>query len=76
MLKQEIIATFARRLHNHPDFERAEAIRNIHRIAEIRLNDKFGYAPTRLQLISYTGFGLKKTNSLKPSCPSKTKSAI
>lgn len=44
--KQEIIATFARRLHNHPDFERAEAIRNIHRIAEIRLNDKFGYEPT------------------------------
>ena len=44
--KQEIIATFARRLHNHPDFERAEAIRNIHRIAEIRLNDKLGYEPT------------------------------
>ncbi|MFZ7309735.1 2-oxo-4-hydroxy-4-carboxy-5-ureidoimidazoline decarboxylase [Comamonas jiangduensis] len=44
--KQEIIATFARRLSNHPDFERAEAIRNIHRIAEIRLNDKFGYEPT------------------------------
>ena len=44
--KQEIIATFARRLNNHPDFERAEAIRNIHRIAEIRLNDKFGYEPT------------------------------
>ncbi len=43
--KQEIIATFARRLNNHPDFERAEAIRNIHRIAEIRLNDKFGYEP-------------------------------
>ncbi|WP_312567817.1 2-oxo-4-hydroxy-4-carboxy-5-ureidoimidazoline decarboxylase [Comamonas sp.] len=46
LLKQEIIATFARRLHNHPDYERAEAIRNIHRIAEIRLNDKFGYEPT------------------------------
>lgn len=44
--KQEIITTFARRLHNHPDFERAEAIRNIHRIAEIRLNDKLGYEPT------------------------------
>lgn len=40
--RQEIIATFARRLSNHPDFERAEALRNIHRIAEIRLNDKFG----------------------------------
>lgn len=44
--KQEIIATFARRLSNHPDFERAEALRNIHRIAEIRLNDKFGVEPT------------------------------
>lgn len=46
LLKQEIIDTFARRLSNHPDFERAEALRNIHRIAEIRLNDKFGYEPT------------------------------
>ena len=43
--KQEIIATFERRLHHHPDFERAEALRNIHRIAEIRLNDKFGASP-------------------------------
>lgn len=45
LTKQEIIDTFARRLSNHPDFERAEALRNIHRIAEIRLNDKFGYEP-------------------------------
>ena len=37
--KQEIIDTFARRLDNHPEFELAEALRNIHRIAEIRLND-------------------------------------
>jgi len=44
--KAEIIATFERRLHNHPSFERDEALRNIHRIAEIRLNDKFGYEPT------------------------------
>jgi N-carbamoyl-L-amino-acid hydrolase len=29
----------------HPDFERAECLRNIHRIAEIRLNDKFGAEP-------------------------------
>ena len=46
LMKKEIIATFERRLHNHPAFERAEALRNIHRIAEIRLNDKFGYVPT------------------------------
>ncbi len=43
--KAEIIATFERRLDNHPDFERAECLRNIHRIAEIRLNDKFGREP-------------------------------
>lgn len=43
--KQEIIDTFARRLDNHPEFELAEALRNIHRIAEIRLNDKFAAEP-------------------------------
>lgn len=41
LAKREIIETFARRLHNPPDFELGEALRNIHRIAEIRLNDKF-----------------------------------
>ncbi|MFN3735379.1 2-oxo-4-hydroxy-4-carboxy-5-ureidoimidazoline decarboxylase [Comamonas testosteroni] len=43
--KAEIIATFERRMFNHPAYEQAEALRNIHRIAEIRLNDKFGYEP-------------------------------
>ncbi|WOI47442.1 2-oxo-4-hydroxy-4-carboxy-5-ureidoimidazoline decarboxylase [Acidovorax sp. BLS4] len=43
--RQDIIDTFARRLSNPPDFELAEALRNIHRIAEIRLNDLFGVAP-------------------------------
>jgi N-carbamoyl-L-amino-acid hydrolase len=43
--KAEIIATFERRLDNHPDYERAESLRNIHRIAEIRLDDKFGHVP-------------------------------
>jgi N-carbamoyl-L-amino-acid hydrolase len=43
--KAEIIATFERRLDNHPDHERAESLRNIHRIAEIRLSDKFGETP-------------------------------
>ena len=45
MSKAEIIATFERRLGNHADFERAEALRNIHRIAEIRLGEKLGYTP-------------------------------
>jgi beta-ureidopropionase / N-carbamoyl-L-amino-acid hydrolase len=45
LAKAEIISTFARRLAHHPDFERAECLRNIHRIAEIRLNDKLGLTP-------------------------------
>jgi N-carbamoyl-L-amino-acid hydrolase len=45
LTKAEIIAIFERRLHNPVDFERAECLRNIHRIAEIRLNDKFGFEP-------------------------------
>lgn len=43
--KAQIIAAFERRLHSHPDAERQECIRHIHRIAEIRLNDKFGVEP-------------------------------
>ncbi len=43
--REQIIATFERRLRGHPDFELAECLRNIHRIAEIRLNDKFGAQP-------------------------------
>ena len=49
--KAEIIATFARRLANGPDFEFAEALRNIHRIAEIRLDDKFGQEPVLGNLV-------------------------
>jgi beta-ureidopropionase / N-carbamoyl-L-amino-acid hydrolase len=45
LTKAQIIAAFERRLHGHPDFERQECLRNIHRIAEIRLNDKFGFEP-------------------------------
>ena len=41
LTRGEIIGTFARRVHHHPSFELDEALRNIHRIAEIRLNDKF-----------------------------------
>lgn len=49
--RREIIATFARRLDNPADFERAEALRNIHRIAELRLNDKFGAEPVLGNLV-------------------------
>ena len=51
LAKQEIIATFQRRLGYHPDFELAECLRNIHRIAEIRLNDKFGHEPALGNLV-------------------------
>ncbi len=44
--KGEIIATFERRLEHPQDYELAECLRNIHRIAEIRLADKFGEEPT------------------------------
>ena len=44
--RSEIIATFERRLSNPVAYEREECLRNIHRIAEIRLNDKFGVEPT------------------------------
>ncbi len=45
LTRQSIIATFARRLEAHPEVELAECLRNIHRIAEIRLDDKFGATP-------------------------------
>ena len=45
LTRAEIIATFARRLRAHPDEELAEALRNIHRIAELRLADRFGQQP-------------------------------
>ena len=44
--KLQIIDAFELRLHGHPDFELQECLRNIHRIVEIRLNDKFGVEPT------------------------------
>ncbi len=49
--KTQIIETFERRLHGHPDFELAECLRNIHRIVEIRLNDKFGVEPAQGQQV-------------------------
>jgi beta-ureidopropionase / N-carbamoyl-L-amino-acid hydrolase len=51
LARQEIISTFQRRLAGHPDFEFNEALRNIHRIAEIRLADKFAAVPTRGQQV-------------------------
>jgi len=44
--KAQILATFERRANHHPDVELQECLRNIHRIVELRLNDKFGVEPT------------------------------
>jgi N-carbamoyl-L-amino-acid hydrolase len=46
LTKKQIIATFERRLNHSADVEFAECLRNIHRIAEIRLSEKFGQQPT------------------------------
>lgn len=45
LTRRDIIATFERRLQGHPDFEFAECLRQIHRIAELRLDDRFGVTP-------------------------------
>jgi OHCU decarboxylase len=42
LTRQQIITTFARRLENRIAAEMAEALRQIGRIAELRLNDLFG----------------------------------
>jgi N-carbamoyl-L-amino-acid hydrolase len=49
--RRQIIATFERRLAGHPDYELAECLRNIHRIAELRLDDKFGVTPALGNLV-------------------------
>ena len=46
LAKAEIIATFERRLEQHPEFEFVEALRNVQRVVELRLDDLFGVAPT------------------------------
>ncbi len=45
LAKAEILATLQRRLDNPTDFEFDECLRNIHRIAEIRLDDQLGHVP-------------------------------
>jgi beta-ureidopropionase / N-carbamoyl-L-amino-acid hydrolase len=49
--RRQIIESFERRLANPPDYERAECLRNIHRIAELRLNDKFAREPALGNLV-------------------------
>ena len=51
LTRHQIIAAFERRVANHPDVEFAEALRNIDRIAEIRLDDKFALSPGQGNLV-------------------------
>ena len=43
--KTQIMASFARRLQNHRDFEFQECLRQIHRVNELRLADLFDATP-------------------------------
>ena len=49
--RSAIIATFTRRLHSHPDVEFAECLRQIDRIAELRIDERFATAPVRGEAI-------------------------
>ena len=49
--RQQIIDTFERRLHGHPNFELQECLHNVHRIVELRLSDKFGIEPVAGNLL-------------------------
>jgi N-carbamoyl-L-amino-acid hydrolase len=49
--RRAVIETLARRLQGHPDFELAECLRNVNRIAELRLNDRFGWTPDSGNLV-------------------------
>ncbi len=51
LAKQTILQCFARRLQGHPDWELQEGLRNVHRIAEIRLHDKLGTQPSQGHLL-------------------------
>ncbi|MBA4176349.1 MAG: OHCU decarboxylase [Leptothrix sp. (in: Bacteria)] len=51
LTREQIIATFERRLAGHADFEFAESLRQIHRIAELRLAERFGATPLRGQQV-------------------------
>jgi beta-ureidopropionase / N-carbamoyl-L-amino-acid hydrolase len=51
LTRQQIISHFARRLEQQPDIEFAEALRQIHRIAELRLSELFGEHPVQGQIV-------------------------
>jgi N-carbamoyl-L-amino-acid hydrolase len=70
--KKQIIDSFARRLQNQPAFELRECLRNVHRVVELRINDKFGSRPMlgdelwdwHEDLAQYSDTGFKEKNQL------------
>ena len=46
LTRKQIIATFERRVRETTQFELEECLRQVNRIAEIRINDKFNYTPS------------------------------
>jgi N-carbamoyl-L-amino-acid hydrolase len=72
LTKQQIVDTFTRRLHNQPAFELKEALRNVHRVVELRINDKFASHPVlgndlwdwHEELSQYSDPGFKEKNQL------------
>jgi len=47
----EIDAAIERRCQNHPEFELAEGLREVHRIAELRLHERMGLTPALGNLV-------------------------
>ena len=70
--RQQIIDTFERRAKGTPQFEFEECLRQVNRIAEIRINDKFGYTPSlgnelwdwHESLATHSDPGFKENNQL------------
>ena len=72
LTKKQIIDTFTRRLQNQPAFELKECLRNVHRVVELRINDKFGQQPAlgnmlwdwQEDMAQYSDPGFKEKNQL------------
>ncbi len=72
LTKKQIIDTFTRRLQNQPAFELKEALRNVHRVVELRISDKFASHPVlgndlwdwHEELAQYSDPGFKENKQL------------
>ena len=72
LTKKQIIDTFTRRLKNQPAFEIKEGLRNVHRVVELRISDKFASHPVlgndlwdwHEELAQYSDPGFKEEKQL------------